>query len=479
MGNKIFKLNNFRKTVNYLRKNGIRHAYYAVRERIGEERKADYHYSEPTPEILAAQRAQTAAYHDLFSIVVPAYETKESFLREMIDSVRRQSYVRWELIIADAGRTDGVEGTVREIVERTGDDRIKYRRLTENKGISGNTNAGIALALGDYIALLDHDDLLTPDALYHMVTALHEARKRNAIPALLYSDEDKYEDDSNCYVSPHIKQKFNLDLILSNNYICHFMAVRADIMKSLQLREEFDGAQDYDLVLRVVGELCGDTPVRELADRVVHIPHILYHWRCHADSTAQNTASKTYAYEAGKAALTEFCACRGWNVEVAHSLHLGFYDICYLPDILAVREDVGIVGGRLLDDRGRICGGAMYADGACMYEGIHREYSGGSTHRAVLKQDVDAVDIRCMQVRPELHEMYEQITGLHYRERTIRCGSGRSRQEVRIADIDGLTCDEAGYRKLSRELSRMAADHGYLVLWNPQITERSTAWNRR
>ena len=125
MGNRICRISNFRKAVQYLQKNGIRHAYYAARERIEEERKADYFYREPTAEQLAAQRAQTAAGREQFSIVVPAYETKEQFLREMIESVCRQSYPVWELIIVDASAGDTVEKTVGEIAARTGENRIR------------------------------------------------------------------------------------------------------------------------------------------------------------------------------------------------------------------------------------------------------------------------------------------------------------------------------------------------------------------
>ena len=470
MGNKIVKVNNLIKTMRYLKKNGLKCAYYAARERIEEERKSDYFYREPSEEMLKAQRRESAGYSNLFSIVVPAYETDEKFLREMIDSVRRQSYDKWELLIVDASSSDIVEKVVNEVSEKTDDGRIKYTRLTENKGISGNTNAGIAMASGDYIALLDHDDFLAPDALYYMAAVLHRARQQGDMPVLLYTDEDKYDNNTCSYIYPHRKDKFNLDLILSNNYVCHFMAVEADLLKKLELRGEFDGAQDYDLVLRIIGELIKSTPIQEVSRRVIHIPKILYHWRCHTDSTADNTASKTYAYEAGKAAVEEFCAGQGWNVNVDHSLHLGFYEITYLPDILTVREDVGIVGGRILDARGRICGGALDRDGNCMYDGLPKEYSGGSTHRAVLKQDAAAVDIRCMQIRPELRSEFEQITGLPYGERTVRCKSKQGMKDVRIVDVSGLSCDEAGYRKLSMELGKAAVERKYHVLWNPQMS---------
>ncbi len=469
MGGRILKANNFMKTVRYLKKNGLRHTYYAARERMEEARRDDYSYREPSAETLARQREESAAYTVRFSIVVPAYETDETFLREMITSVCRQSYDRWELIIADAGSGDTVERTVRQIAEERKEERIRYVRLEENRGISGNTNAGIALATGDYIALLDHDDFLAPDALYHMAAALCAAGQAGVAPAMLYTDEDKYDSAGRYYTAPHRKKDFDLELLLSNNYICHFMAVESGLLKRLGLRADYDGAQDYDLALRVVGELCGRTPAGDLCGRILHVPRVLYHWRCHAGSTADNTASKNYAYEVGRAALADFCASKGWQVQVEHGLHLGFYEITYLPDVFTVRADVGLVGGRLWDRGKRVCGGALESDGSVMYEGLHREYSGGSTHRASVKQEIAAADIRCVQVREELWEDFAQITGLPYEERTIRCGSGRSARRVRIADVSGLTCDEAGYRKLSLELGRAAAGRGYRVLWDPRI----------
>ena len=188
MGNRILKMDNVRKTINYLKKNGISHAYYAAKERLEEEKRADYYYMAPSAETLTRQRRETEDYPYLFSIVTPAYETEESYLREMLASVRDQSYRKWELIIVDASDSDLVERTVRQVTEETGDMRIKYRRLGKNLGISGNTNAGIALAAGDYIAFLDHDDFITPDALYYMAAAVQESRVQNCLPALLYSD---------------------------------------------------------------------------------------------------------------------------------------------------------------------------------------------------------------------------------------------------------------------------------------------------
>lgn len=470
MGNRILRLDNVRKTVNYLKKNGLAGTFYAAAERVQEEKTADYRYLSPDAKTLADQRRETGDYPYLFSIVVPAYETKEAYLREMIASVRAQSYVRWELIIVDASAGDIVERTVRQMIHETGDLRIRYSRLSENRGIAENTNAGIEAALGDYIALLDHDDFITPDALYNMASLVHQERQKGRPPALMYSDEDKYDENTQTFVFPYRKEEFNLDLILSNNYICHFMAVEAELMKRLKLRGAYDGAQDYDLVLRVVDSLWPDDALTPEAARIRHIPSVLYHWRSHRDSTALNTASKSYAYEAGRRALADFCARRGFRAQVSHSLHLGFYYIAYEPDLLSVRRDAGLIGGRILDGKGRIFAGAYDGEGRCLYEGLPARFTGGSTHRAALTQDCAAVDIRCMRLREELHPLFYEVTGRPYRERSLLVKEGRARRELCIADVTELTCDEAGYRKLSMALGEAVRRAGYLVVWEPGMT---------
>ncbi len=462
MGKRILKISNIRKTLHYLKKNGVKHAYYAARERIEEERKTQYIYMKPAQNVLAVQREEAKQFPYKLSLVVPAYETKEEFLRELLESVRRQSYEKWELVIADASSSDAVKCVVDAYLQQQPEQngKIRYIKLAENKGISENTNVGIEAATGEYIGLLDHDDFLTPDALYEIAKKIQEAEKAGDKPDLLYSDEDKHENNTRCYIQPNLKYKFNLDLILSNNYICHLMFVRAEMMKSLKLRKEYDGAQDYDLVLRVIANVLKDRKAVDLDRTILHIPKVLYHWRCHEASTAENTASKTYAYEAGKAALEDFCRKQGWEVEVTHSLHLGFYEITYQPDVFVVRQDVGVVGGRILDKDNKITSGIYDKTGNKLYRGVHREYSGGSTHRAVLKQDCEAVDIRCMRVCKELQPVFEQIMGIPYKE------SG----ELKLADVSNISCDEEGYRKLSLEFGKAVRKMGYLVMWNPKIT---------
>lgn len=444
MGNAVLKMSNLRKTYYYLKKNGLKSAYYAALERVMREKKEDYHYEEPTLEILKQQRMQSKEYSYVFSILVPAYETNGTYLREMVDSLCRQSYDKWELIIADASQTN----QVKNIMDTYADTRIRYIRLEENKGISENTNAALEAACGDYIGLLDHDDVLTPDALYEMAKAIGESEKNGKQAKMLYSDEDKGNGELTTFYEPHRKTELNVDLLLSNNYICHFLVMKRELMQELRFRPEYDGAQDYDLVLRAMGRLMGDR------EAVIHIPMVLYHWRCHTSSTAENPESKRYAYEAGKRALEDFMKVMGWRGTVYHTKHLGFYHISYEDGIFAQRSEVGVTGGRILDVRGRISGGIYDADGQCPYKGLHKHFS-GYMHRATLAQEAYAVDIRCMKVREELWKLYEEVTGLPY-------GSARERE---------TTIEKEATIEQSLEFCKRVRQAGYSIVWMPEIQD--------
>lgn len=207
---------NLKKTLYYLKRNGLRDTYLAALERL--RKKEDYRYEAPAEAVLKAQKEEASRMASLlFSILVPTYRTPENYLREMIDSVLAQTYGSFELILADASGDE----SVKQVVDTYEDKRIRYIRLAENKGISGNTNEALKHATGLYTGLLDHDDLLTPDALYENAMAIAEAKSRGIRPQLLYSDEDKCDENGENYFCPHKKEEFNLDLILSNNYICH------------------------------------------------------------------------------------------------------------------------------------------------------------------------------------------------------------------------------------------------------------------
>lgn len=463
MGNGICSISNLKKTYYYLRKNGLKNAYYAALERIMREKDGDrrYTFACPLEETLQRQRQESRRFPYTFSILVPAYETDPVYLREMIDSVLGQSYEKLELILADAGQTDGVNTVVRSYA----DPRIRYVKLKENKGISDNTNAALAQAQGDYIGLLDHDDVLTPDALYAMAKAIEENERNGNTAWMLYSDEDKGNGELTEYYEPHFKPDLNVDLLLSNNYICHFLVMKKDLMKELGFRREYDGAQDYDLVLRAVGRLLYG---QEKQSPVIHIPSVLYHWRCHSGSTAENPESKRYAYEAGRRALEDFLKARGWRGTVADSLHLGFYMIHYEPDILSVRSEVGAVCGRILDGKGRLAGGFYQADGSFPYMGISRRFS-GYMHRAALAQEVSAPDLRTVRVRKELQPLFEEVFGFPYRE--TETNGKKKKADLRRFDWEyspAQTEDREKQKQRCLEFGRRVRQAGYLVVWQPE-----------
>lgn len=267
------------------------------------------------------QKKTRFSFSPLISVLVPAYETPEAFLREMMDSVLEQSYAGVELCIADGSLTDRVERTVREYARR--DPRVRYQRLTENLGISENTNAALAMASGDYVGLLDHDDLLLPGALFEIVKALNDGEPADVV----YTDEDKLDPERNRHFQPHFKPDFNPEYLRSNNYICHFfVAKRSLALETGGFRGEFDGAQDHDFIFRCT----------EKADRVLHVPKVLYSWRCHQASTAANPESKLYAYEAGKRAVNAHLERNGVKARVLDTENYGFYRVCYgdAPKIL-------------------------------------------------------------------------------------------------------------------------------------------------
>ena len=396
---------NIKKTIYYLQRNGVRKTWNAVRERLEARNAPPYVWMPPSKEELERQRGQwrQEGLSVSFSIVVPAYRTREEYLLEMAGSVLNQTYPQWELILADATEDDSVERAMGAVQ----DSRIRYVRLEKNQGIAQNTNKALALATGEYVGLLDHDDLLTHDALYEMAAAINRGRKEGREPEMLYSDEDKCDGEGKLFFEPNSKEDFNLDLLLSNNYICHFLVMKRELMQSLGFRPEYDGAQDFDLVLRGAGRLL------EKEGSIVHVPKVLYHWRSHAASTAENPRSKLYAYEAGRRAIQDFADARGWRAKAEDTAHVGFYVLRYEGDIFLERPDIGAVGGRLLQ-KGRVAGGRLTEEGKVLYGGLPKGYS-GYLHRAALPQDAAAVDIRNIRVRPECRELFERVAGVPYR----------------------------------------------------------------
>lgn len=274
----------------------------------------------PTPEELERQRKQAKKLmcQPLISIVVPCYKTPEKYLLEMMDSVRTQTYGNWQLCLMDATPTGEVGKSVQSYCSKYQEKRILYRHLEQNLGISGNTNKGLEAAKGEWVGFLDHDDLLAPEALYEVASLAN----REPETEVIYTDEDQveWEKQGLKHKKPHFKPDFSPDLLCSNNYITHFLCVKSSILEQAGgFREEFDGAQDYDFILRCT----------EIARKTGHIPKVLYHWRVHSNSTADNPLSKTYAYDAGQRAIQEHLARTGKEGKAVKLPHFGFYRVKY------------------------------------------------------------------------------------------------------------------------------------------------------
>lgn len=258
---------------------------------------------------LRRQKHSAFAQKPLISIVIPLYCTPLPYLKELLESVRRQSYENWQLCLADGSPDDKAKEFIEKHYGR--EKRIVYRKLEENGGISVNTNEAVALAAGEYLMLCDHDDTLEPDALYEIVKAINDTSAD-----VLYTDEDKVSMDGRHYFDPNFKPDFNLFRLRENNYICHIFVVKKSLTDETGLlRSEFDGAQDFDFILRCC----------EKAQKITHIPKVLYHWRCHMDSTAADPSSKAYAYEAGRKAVREHYQRLGIDAKVEMTERPGWY----------------------------------------------------------------------------------------------------------------------------------------------------------
>lgn len=263
-------------------------------------------------EELENQRNKKFAYEPLISIITPLYNTPKEFFMEYINSIKNQTYSNWEVCIVDA--TDTKLEYIEEIIKK--DKRIKYKKLKINKGISENSNEAIKMATGEFIALMDHDDIIEPNALFEIVESLNKFPETDFI----YSDEDKFEGNIKNRFSPFFKPDFSPDFLRSNNYICHLSVIRSKLINEVGgFKKEFDGAQDYDLFFRIT----------EKTKNILHIPKILYHWRIHNTSTAKNIDKKMYAVEAGRKAIQEHCDRIGLKAEVENEKTLGTYRVKY------------------------------------------------------------------------------------------------------------------------------------------------------
>ena len=236
--------------------------------------------------------------------MIPLFNTPEKYLKELIDSVVAQSYGNWELCLADGSTSPKTGAYVKK--HYGGENRIVYRKIEENLGIAGNTNFAISMGTGEFMMFCDHDDVVAPNALFECVKAINENPKTD----IVYTDEDLINSDGTIHSSPRFKPDFNFDFLRSINYICHIFMVRKSLIDRVgMLRKEYDGAQDYDFILRCC----------EQTEHIAHVPKVLYHWRAHDNSTAGNPESKQYAVDAGKRALEEHYRRMGYEAVVENT----------------------------------------------------------------------------------------------------------------------------------------------------------------
>ena len=271
----------------------------------------------PNEARLKEQRDYKFASNYKFSILIPVYRPDVKFFTLMLDSIVAQTYDNWQICLAD-GSGDGytVENVVKPYAEKYGEDKVKYIKLENNLGIAENTNAAMRMADGDFIVFGDHDDELHPTALFECMRELERYPQADFI----YSDEDKIIEATGHHTEAHFKSDLNMELLRSNNYICHLSVVKKSLADKVGvLYTQFNGSQDHDYVLRCV----------EKAECVRHIPRILYHWRINDNSTAKSASTKTYANTAGVNAVSAHLKRMGIDGEVKNGVAPGFYDIRY------------------------------------------------------------------------------------------------------------------------------------------------------
>ena len=420
---------NIKRGINYFKRNGVKDGIYKVLERLDRDKEeADYTQqmlsSRPLGKELIKQKTHVFAHPFKISILVPVYETESDLLSQTIESVIAQTYGNWELCIYDASKSDARRGIINELIRKENKrysdsfgslhDKIRYKYSKDNKGISGNTNEALDMATGDYIALLDHDDLLEPSALYEFMLEADKragyitgVSKRMPKVLLAYTDEDKISYDNSRYFDVHRKPDFDPVLLCTNNYICHFTIIDTALARSVEgFHSAYDGAQDHDFVLR-----CTESIRR---DSIVHIPKVLYHWRSTPSSTAENPNAKLYAYESGKRAVQDHLMRMGVKADVTDTPHMGFFNVtaCESPkmddfivivsdDLKAVSQraieimlsdmafdEIGAVTGKIIGINGRIesAGYDKMPNGAlsARFNGLNRHYS-GYMHRANLQ----------------------------------------------------------------------------------------------
>ncbi|MCT7593184.1 glycosyltransferase family 2 protein [Aliarcobacter butzleri] len=310
-----------KKFISSVKHNGLKQSILKVKAQLHKseiEEKYDikYTYIEPNLTTEIKKEMNSFLQKPLISIIMPVYNVDPKWLDLAIKSIEKQWYENWELCIADDKSTK--QETI-NYLKNINNPKIKIKFLDQNLNISGASNAALELACGEYLALMDNDDEITPDALYEVVKAINETGAE-----FIYSDEDKMNMEGNC-LNPYFKPDYSYDLLLSLNYICHFSVIKKSIIDEIKgFNTKYNGAQDYDLFLRVI----------EKTNKIYHVPKVLYHWRMIETSTAMSSAAKPYAHDAGKKAVQSHFDRMDIRATVIDSEYTFVLDVDYeMPNI--------------------------------------------------------------------------------------------------------------------------------------------------
>ena len=386
---------------------------------------------EKPEEALGASVSVLKVHHvPTISVIVTTYEPVIRYFEQTLISILSQTYGGFELIIADTSLSSGVKDTL----DHYRDERIRYYSVPGNRGEASLINDAAHLAEGNYLCTVDVGDLLTKDALYEVFLSIMRTGAE-----ILYTDEDHCDTAGRRFDQPNRKPDFNKDYLLSNNYMRRLTVIRRELFLALRLRDAFDGALTYDLMLRA--------PTSE----VCHVPQILYHKSTASEDSKMAGREQDADIAAEKAALEDYFRVRSIRATVSYSGRKGIYKVSYKPNIFACRSDVGVLGGRVLSRTHKVVGGMYDSHGRIMYEGWD-EAEGGPMNRALAVQNAFAVDARCMKVRPDLRGLYEEIVLKPGEDQYMEWQ--KDPQELRRRSI--LFCARV------REL-------GYLIVWDPSF----------
>ena len=446
------KLNSARSKIRLPKRSEDAPKRFALRTNDNKQEKAPrqkYVYQEPEASVLLNQRAVwdrikggekpedalgasasvLKVHHvPLISVIVTTYEPVIRYFEQTLISILSQTYGGYELIIADTSLSSGV----RDTLDHYRDERIRYYSVPGNRGEASLINDAAHLAAGNYLCTVDVGDLLTKDALYEVFLCIMRTGAE-----ILYTDEDHCDAAGKRFDRPNRKPDFNKDYLLSNNYMQRLLVFRRELFLALRLRDSFDGALTYDLVLRA--------PKSE----VRHVPMILYHRSSASEDAKMASREPDADIAAEKAALEDYFRVRSIRAAVSYTGRKGIYRIKYNPNIFACRSDVGILGGRVLSRTHKVVGGMFDSQGRVMYEGWD-EAEGGPMSRALTVQNAFAVDVRCMQVRPDLRGLYEEI---------VEKPGGDPNTDWRK--------DPQELRRRSILFCARVRELGYLIVWDP------------